>query len=177
MRWRRRIFAGLCALVVITALGLVWLVEDDLRANVRVAAERATGNTPELSAAAYVSALTDRDESLALARWSLAGSRSDALDARRAALTHRLLGTRTHQVRTTQWWSTCCEPSITTPEYAKYAGFARLTVDLDGAPYVFDILAPGQVDRFHDTGAPRTWVIHDVYPAGEQPLFWTWPGR
>jgi hypothetical protein len=177
MKWRRPLLVGLCLIVALPALGLAWLVMDEQRAFIRVVAERVTGNTPERAAADYASALLSRDESLALARWSLPTNTSDALVARRATLTHQLLGTASHRVTNIEWWGTCCMPTIVTAEYAQYAGFARLSVDLDGVPYVFDILAAGHVSRFDDYGGPRTWLIRDVYPATEKPLFWTWPGR
>jgi hypothetical protein len=168
---------GFSVLLALAALSVAWLILDEPRANVRVIAERLTGNTPERAVADYASALVQRDEPLALARWALPPNASDALIARRATLSHRLLGTARQRVTKTEWWSTCCEPQIVEEGYARYAGFARLSVELDGAPYVFDVIAAGQVDRFHDSGRPRTWLIRDVYPASDGPLFWLWPGR
>ena len=177
MKWRRPVLVGLCLIVALPALGIAWLVMDEQRAFIRVVAERVTGNTPERAAADYASALLSRDESLALARWSLPTNASDALVARRATLTHQLLGTASHRVTNIEWWGTCCMPHIVEPEYARYAGFARLTVDLGDVPYVFDILTAGHYSPVNDDGRPRTWLIHDIYPANETPLFWTWPGR
>jgi len=177
VRSRRPLLLGLGALVAMIAIGAAWLVLDEQRANVRVIAEHLIGNTPERAVADYAAAVAQRDEPLALARWAVPADAPQALTARRVTLTHRLLGTADQRITQTEWWSTCCMPQIVDEDYARYAGFARVSVELDGAPYIFDVIAAGQVDRFHDSGAPRTWLIRDVYPASDRPLFWTWPGR
>ena len=177
MRWRRPIAVGLGLLVAFFALAFVWVIYDDGRVAVRVALEGFVRSTPDRALGLYVDALTDRDEQLALARWAVPPNASDALLARRRTVTNRLMGTATYRVIRTEWWSTCCMPSIIPDDQARYAGFARLSVDLDGAPYVFDIHTLRDYSYFNDDGRPRSWVIWDVYPATEQPLHFNWPGR
>ena len=177
MKWRRAAGRVALAAAALVLIAVVWIVWDDGRVAARVALEGITRSEPERAVALYVEALRSRDERLALARWTVPPNASDALLARRAAVTATLLGTATYTVTRIEWWSTCCEPHIISDDQARYAGFARLWVDLDGAAYVFDIHTARRYDYFTDDGRPRSWVVWDVYPAAERPLHFTWPGR
>jgi hypothetical protein len=177
VRWRRAAARVGIAAVLLLALAFTWIVWDDGRVTVRVALEGLTRSEPDRAVALYVDALTARDAPLALGRWTVPPNAPDALLARRAAVTDQLLGTTTYRVTRTEWWGTCCEPHIIRDDQARYAGFARLWVDLDGRPYVFDVHTWPQYQYFDDDGRPRTWVIWDVYPASEGPLLFRWPGR
>ena len=177
MRWRQPIRVGLALLVALSATTAAWVVFDDARVAVRVALEGLVRSTPDRAVALYVDALPARDEALALGRWTVPPNASDVLLVRRTAVTQRLLGTATYRVTRTEWWSTCCMPSIISDDLAEYAGFARLSVELDGTPYVFDVHTLREYSSFTDDGRPRSWVIWDVYPATEEPLHFRWPGR
>ncbi len=84
-----------------------------------------------------------------------------------------------HRVLEIEWWGTCCEPHIITD--SREAGFSRLWVEVSGGneprQYVFDVLAPPMSYLGRWGGYPvRHWQILEVYPAGEEPLYWRWPG-
>jgi hypothetical protein len=177
VRWRRAAGRVGIAAALLLALAFTWIVWDDGRVMVRVALEGLTRSEPDRAVALYVDALTARDAPLALGRWTVPPNASDALFARRTQVTAQLLGTATYRVTRTEWWSTCCEPHIIPDSQARYAGFARLWVDLDGKPYVFDVHTARHYDYFDDDGRPRGWVVWDVYPTSERPLHFLWPGR
>ncbi|MBC7228198.1 MAG: hypothetical protein H5T61_13375 [Thermoflexales bacterium] len=145
--------------------------------------ERALGKLPEARVAEYVQAVARGDERAAEAVWkvpgSLPGDLVDRLEERRRAVTRDLMARRlrpTFAVIGTEWWSLCCEPRVV--DDPRYAGGARMTVQLtsdDGASliYVFDVFARGETCWEGDSFClPRQWVLRDVYPLGEEPLFW-----
>jgi len=146
--------------------------------------EQITGNNPEARIERYVHAVLRGDEEAALKIWELPSwkaqeSRSEALAERRAAITRELIRNgiqNEYLIRDTEWWRTCCEPSVICNGRA--AGGARVTVqfiDGQGLPvsYIFDV--------FHRDGSywgsamrypTRHWVLRDVYPSGDEPLYW-----
>lgn len=145
--------------------------------------ERVLRESPEARVADYVRAVAHGDERAAGAVWklpsSLPGGSIEALRERRRTVTHELAtrGLRpTFEVVHTEWWSLCCEPHVV--DDPRYAGGARMTVRLtagDGATltYVFDVFTLGGACWEGDTFCPsRRWALRDVYPAGEEPLFW-----
>jgi hypothetical protein len=143
--------------------------------------ERVIGETPQAKVASYLAlvAREDRDEALAL--WPASERLGPEYEARRHSVTTELeeLGPElSHRVVKIEWWGTCCEPHIITD--SREAGFARLWVEVSGGgearQYVFDVFT-----RFGYGGRPdgypvRHWEIVDVYPAGEEPLYWPGPG-
>ena len=187
-RWMERmgLFAAGFALGVLS-LGLLmtWLLGpstfDGLPA---LLVERVRGETPQARVDAYVQAVLAGDEEAALAAWTLPGpERSDELSAalrqRRRDVTRQLIAAdldEAYTITDVEWWTTCCEPHATCD--ARNAGGARVRVQLldrDVLPvaYVFDV--------FHRDGPywgaalenpPRRWTLNDVYPRGEEPLFW-----
>ncbi|MGC9522047.1 MAG: hypothetical protein ACP5HG_09220 [Anaerolineae bacterium] len=183
--------AAYAALVVIAVLGigllLMWLhsatAGGALRATV---VEHLRGETPEAKIEAYVDAVLRGDEGAALAAWKAPEEErddelSDALRQRRQEVTRDLIAADLdpeYMTTRIEWWSTCCEPGPTCD--SRNAGGARVHVqfmDRDGLPvaYVFDV--------FHQDGPywgaaagyePRRWALYDVYPRGEEPLYWRW---
>jgi hypothetical protein len=171
--------AGMAALlgIVIGFLGGQFLTQGN------VFVERILGETPEARIAAYVRAVSSGDRTAALGAWQLPDSGDDArlneLARRREEETGRLMdmGIRDeYLILDRQWWSTCCEPNVSC-EF-RNAGGARMTVqllDASGRPiaYVFDVFAREQPYWGDATGNPlRQWIIRDVYPEAEEPLYW-----
>jgi hypothetical protein len=141
--------------------------------------ERATGQTPQAQIADYLAAIAGGNPQNGLALWSLQGSSSTELEARREAVTTALLAigpSLEHQMLDVTWWRTCCEPAVI--DDPDKAGGARVRVAIGSksqpdAVYLFDLLVPGGY-RGEGEGYPvRDWVIVDVYPEGEAPLAWT----
>ncbi len=178
----------LLALAVLLVLLLpAWLAVElipsagALRATVQ---ETLTGETPEARIATYVNAVRRGDERAALAAWELPTwelleGHSEKLGERRVRVTRELIaaGIRpSYHIVHVQWWRTCCEPGIT-PD-SRSAGGARIDVqfaDLNGEPlrYRFDLFTRGGAYWGAAMGyPPRAWVLRDLYPADQQPLFW-----
>ena len=146
--------------------------------------ERVRGETPQARVDAYAQAILAGDEEAAFAAWTPPDPErndelSEALRQRRRDVTRQLIAanlSETYTITDIEWWTTCCEPSVTCD--ARNAGGARIRVqflDQDGLPVVtiFDVL--------HRDGAywgaaaghpPRQWALYDVYPRGEKPLSW-----
>ena len=143
-----------------------------------------TGDTPTVRARAYASALQRRDDDAALNLWELpAWDHQLVLDLarRREDITHQLIRANLQQdfqILHVEWWRTCCEPGVV--HNAHEAGGARIQVqflDQQGLPvvYTFDVFCRGGPYWGKAAGyPPRDWVLRDVYPPGEDPLFWRW---
>jgi len=148
--------------------------------------ERIRGESPQAKVAAYVHAVAWGDEEAAFAVWELPdwGERDAgfvALRERRQQVTDTLIAAGinpTFTVLHIEWWGTCCEPRVISDPHE--AGGARLRVKLlpnDGPPlvYIFDVFVRGGA---YWGGAanypPRRWVLRDVYPQDQSPLFWRW---
>ncbi len=144
-------------------------------------AEIAMATTPQARVSAYVQAINRGDEQAALDLWELPSRGSDSeftpLGERRQKITHELLETRLapgFMILDTEWWSTCCEPREV-PYYFGNAGAVHMKVRLRDTQghslvYMFDLFArelPWNDD-------PRDWVIHDVYPLDQKPLYADW---
>ena len=160
-------------------VGFLFTVRGDWRTYV---VEHVTGETPEAKVRAFAHALAAGDESRALQLWqvpvSLPEETRAALVARQKRTVERLLRAETEghvDILDVEWWGTCCEPRpISSP---KDAGGARMRVRLhtrEGPTvYIFDVFVRdgpywGAVMNY----PPRHWVIRDVYPEGEAPLYW-----
>ena len=143
--------------------------------------ERVSGETPQAKVSSYLALVVrgDRDEALAL--WPPSERLGPEYEVRRHSVTTELeeLGPElSHRVLEIEWWGTCCEPHLTTD--SREAGFARLRVEVSGGnqprQYVFDVLVPGGYWGWMEGYPVRHWQIVEVYPAGEGPLYWRWPG-
>jgi hypothetical protein len=144
--------------------------------------ERVIGETPQAKVSSYLALVARGDQDGALALWPTSERLGAEYEMRRHSVTTELetIGPElSHRVVKIEWWETCCEPHIITD--SREAGFARLWVEVSGGgearEYVFDVFT-----RFGYGGRPdgypvRHWQIVDVYPTGEEPLYWRWPGR
>jgi hypothetical protein len=146
--------------------------------------ERVMGESPEARVAEYVDALARGDEPAVLAVWELPssglqGEYAGRLRERRQAISHELAdrGLRPEfEILHTEWWGLCCETQVV--DDPRSASGARMTVHLFGKDgvaltYVFDVFALGGPYWGDDSlRLPRRWVLRDVYPLGEEPLFW-----
>lgn len=149
--------------------------------------ERIMNETPEAKVAAYFGAVMKGDERKALAIWQLpeweaweASKAARPLSERRENVTKELLarGIKDYDILDIEWWRTCCEPGVI--DNPREAGGARISVQLtsrDNAKHVY-ILDVFHRETSYWGGAvgylPRYWVLRDVYPSGQKPLFWTW---
>jgi hypothetical protein len=187
VRWGWRIGLPVVALFVPCCLGL-WLCPlppsaPPWRATIQ---ELIRGETPEARVAAYVQAIVRGDEEAALAAWEVRTEeapegRSALLNERRQEVTRELLAAGLdpdYTILGIEWWSTCCEPGVT--DDPRNAGGARITVQFlgqDGWPllYLFDVFNRGGSYWGAAAGyPPRSWALYDVYPQGDEPLFWRW---
>lgn len=144
--------------------------------------ELATGETPQAKITAYLTAIQAQDREAALAAWTVPGSSSvhyTELNARREQVTGELLARQItgFSIFEPEWWGTCCDPGVT--RHARNAGGARVPVqvlDAQGQPwgYTFDVFITDTVYFGDAEGNPyRHWLLRDVYPRGERPLYWT----
>jgi len=187
-RERRWSLAG--SLVVVLGLAftafVLWLdpsVYAPVLGPVNRLVERVIGETPQAKVSSYLVLVARGEQDKALALWPASEWLGPEYEARRHSLTRELeaLGPElSHRVLDIQWWGTCCEPHIITD--SREAGFARLWVEISGGgearQYVFDVLVRGGAYWGEWEGYPvRHWQIGEVYPAGEEPLYWRWPGR
>jgi hypothetical protein len=146
--------------------------------------ERLRGETPEAKVSAYMRAILRGDEEAALGAWTLherelPDGRGDALRERRDQVTRELVAAGLHPdftIEQIEWWTTCCEPGVTGD--IRNAGGARIHVrflDSHGKPqgYVFDVFHRDEAYWGAAMGyQPRRWVLYDVYPSDEDPLYW-----
>jgi hypothetical protein len=143
--------------------------------------EQVIGETPQAKVSSYLALVSQGDGEGALALWPASEQLGPEYEARRHTVTTELeeLGPDlSHRVVKIEWWGTCCEPHIITD--SREAGFARLWAEVSGdgkaRQYVFDVFTRhgywGRMEGY----AVRHWQILEVYPVGEEPLYWRWPG-
>ena len=140
-----------------------------------------SGETPQAKVSSYLALVARGDRDRALALWPTSERLGPEYEARRHSVTTELeeLGPElSHRVLEIEWWGTCCEPHVITD--SREAGFARLWVEVSGGSeprqYMFDVLVLGGYWGWMEGYPVRHWQILDVYPAGEEPLVWRWPG-
>ncbi len=129
----------------------------------------------------FVQALARHESVTAMTLWEIAERNTqEAITQRRESVIADLGNAGIQpdvEILSVEWWSTCCDPSVICD--ARDAGGARLRVQLldkAGQPrsYVFDVFTREQPYWGAAAGYPaREWVLRDVYPYDEQPLFWT----
>jgi hypothetical protein len=146
--------------------------------------EQLTGETPEAKIAAYIHAVSERQGQAALDVWELpdwdtTSGRWAPLIKRRQKITQELVAADIQSdffILATEWWRTCCEPGVITN--TRNAGGARVWVELHNGRgvrqvYIFDVWVRGNAYWGAAMGyPPRQWVLRDVYPEGQTPLFW-----
>ncbi len=165
------------AVVCLLAIGAL-AVAPSLRASLT---EHVKGETPQAKAKAYLRYVSKGDVEKALSLWkvpSLTNSdRQGALEKRRISVTNDLAqkGISRYELEDIEWWATCCEPRVISSP--RDAGGARLKVrivDRNGkaTEYIFDIFVPGGYWGKAAGYPTRHWNIMDVYPVGENPIYW-----
>lgn len=127
----------------------------------------------------YMHAVVQRDENTALTLWVIPdqpspGIQLDRLVERRYTITHNLLASNispTFEIKNIELWHTaCCDSGPGVTNDYQWAAGARVQVDLiienSWETYIFDVFNDG----IH--AEPEHWVIRDVYPPSQEPLFW-----
>jgi hypothetical protein len=173
------VFAFLAGIGI--GVGGLWLIVQN---NVELRyylLEHSTGDLPQAQIAAFVQAVVRGDRSAALELWEIEDTYEQSeLARRRESVISNLVAAGIapdYMVLGVEWWTTCCEPSVTCD--SRNAGGARIRVqflDENGQPihYAFDVFAREQPYWGSAAGYPsRDWVIRDVYSHGQEPLFWT----
>jgi hypothetical protein len=145
--------------------------------------EQADVNLPQAQITVFVRSIVRGDRAAALKLWEAhddpSSAKQTALMQRREAVISELLSAGIdleYMVLDVEWWTTCCEPGVT--NQSRNAGGARIRVqfiDQQGSPisYMFDVFTREQPYWGGAMGyPPRTWVIRDVYPYDQDPLYW-----
>lgn len=161
-------------------LAILWLINAP---DGKLLRERMTGETPQYKVKAYVLAIARGDKAVALDQWELPSlsnqEQMDTLVEEAKQVTSDLLATELNPRFTIlhlEWWGTCCEPSVSSDP--RDAGGARMHVQLldkNGTPlvYIFDVFVRDLPYWGAAEGYPlRHWIIRDVYPEGQEPLYW-----
>lgn len=184
---KRKFFIVILSLTLVTSIALCAIPFLALLGGNTTAAvvETLTGETPQAKIEQYVHALARGDQAQALAlwelpTWQLPNDTLPQLRARRQNVTHelyQLAHSVKFRIRAVEWWGTCCEPHVI--QSPPDAGGARVRVEFMDANqkpriYVFDLFTREQPYW----GAalnypPRQWMIRDIYPETQTPLFWT----
>jgi hypothetical protein len=138
---------------------------------------------PQMQIADFVQAVTRKDSPAALALWEIRDSSpanvQSHLAARREGIIADLIAHEidpNYMILDIEWWRTCCEPGVINDW--RNAGGARIHVQFmtgagDPIHYYFDVFTRLQPYPGEAAGYPKQdWVIRDVYPADQQPLFW-----
>ena len=127
----------------------------------------------------YIRAVVQRDETTALTLWVIPDKPShvvqlDRLAERRYTITHNLITSdisSTFEIKSIELWHTaCCDSGPGVTDDYQWAAGARIQVDLiigdSWEAYIFDVFGEGNIRE------PEQWVIRDVYPQLQEPLFW-----
>jgi len=172
------VFAFLAG-IGIGAGGLWLIVQSNIELRYHLL-ERPTGNQPQAQIKAFVHAIVLGDRSTALELWEIEDTtmQSELLGRQKSVISDLMsMGIRPdYRILGVEWWTTCCEPSVTCD--SRNAGGARIMVqflDKNEQPklYTFDVFAREQPYWGGAAGYPsRDWVIRDVYPYDQEPLFW-----
>jgi len=143
--------------------------------------EKIISKTPETKINFYIQSISKGDKKAALSIWELDDLDSNfKLKKRREKITDNLLEAKINSNFTiihTEWWRTCCMPGVI--DSPRAAGGARIRVQLIDSDdnkfvYVFDVFRREMDYWGMAKGCSiRRWVIRDIYPENEEPLFWT----
>jgi hypothetical protein len=138
-------------------------------------------DTPERQVARYLAATSTGKEQEALDAWAtFEGGRHPqaALLVRRTELTRQLTELRvgrSHDVRSIEWWRTCCEPGrIQDPGNAGLARMHVSATDAAGPEYqlVFEVFVR-KIAWWGDAGGEtvRNWTLYEVHREYETCIF------
>jgi len=178
--WRKiaGILGTLLIGILIGAVGL-WLLARSNPAVRYTLLQDADLHEPKVQIDAFVQALLRRDAAAATELWEVTETWAErGMEDRRDTIISDLLQAdieADYRINEVEWWRTCCEPGVTCN--SRGAGGARITVQfMQGdkpLTYIFDIFTRELPYWGAATGyPPREWVIRDVYPRGNTPLFW-----
>ena len=176
---KKRIISLIVYSIIVLVVGLVGftlgaLTVGELSPNMLL--EVISGETPQAKIAAYLQAIQAQDRDAALDIWIPPSSNPELYDRRNQVtdelLAHKITG---FTIFEPQWWKTCCEPGVVFD--ARNAGGARVRVqvlDQSGQPwsYNFDVFVDGPYFGAAEGNPYRHWMLRDVYPAGDLPLYW-----
>lgn len=167
---------------IIIGAGGLWLAIENNTELRYFLLDQATADLPQVKIAAFVQSIVHDDKTTALKLWELGGASSEqqsALGKRREGVISDLLASKINPEYTVlgiEWWTTCCDPNVTNS--SRDAGGARINVqflDKNGDPisYIFDVFTREQPYWGGAEGyQPRDWVIRDVYPYDQSPMYW-----
>lgn len=185
LKLSRKVRAIVAILVGVGILGM-WLWSHCGALFCAPICERLSGEGAQAKVAAYVRAVARGDEGAAFAVWELPSREAyegwrTALNERRQSVTGELIDAEIGShftILNVEWWRTCCEPGVILDPHE--AGGVRFRVklwDRDGSPlvYIFDVFVRGVTYWGAAAGyPPRHWMLRDVYPPNQEPLFWRW---
>ena len=168
--------------VVLGVGGLWWAILNNTELRYYLL-EQADVNLPQAQIASFVRSIVRGDKAAAAKLWEVysgpSSTKQTALMKRREAVITDLLSAGInpeYMVLDVEWWTTCCEPGVTNE--SRNAGGARIRIqfiDQQGSPisYMFDVFTREQPYWGGAMGyPPRTWVIRDVYPYDQDPMYW-----
>jgi hypothetical protein len=168
--------------VIVGMIGLWLTIQNNIELRYFLLEQPAV-DQPQAEIKNFVQAIVRQDSASAVQLWEISddsplGSQSD-LAKRREEVISTLISegiSPDYMILHVEWWTTCCEPSVTCD--SRNAGGARINVqflDRNGNPtsYLFDVFTREQPYWGDAEGnPPRDWVIRDVYPYEQKPLFW-----
>ena len=167
--------------IIIGSSGL-WLVIQNNTELRYFLFEQATASLPQSKIAEFVQSIVQDDKTTALKLWEVyddpSSEQQRALMKRRENVVSDLLSAKIapeYMVLHIEWWSTCCEPGVIND--SRSAGGARINVqflDNNGNPisYIFDVFTREPYWGSAEGYQPRDWVIRDVYPYDQNPIYW-----
>ena len=168
---------------IISGAGGLWLAIQNNTELRYFLFEQATASLPQSKIAAFVQSIVQDDKTTALKLWEVnddpSSEQQRALMKRRENVISDLLSAKIkpdYMILYIEWWTTCCEPGVTND--SRNAGGARINVQLldnNGNPlsYIFDVFTREQPYWGGAEGyQPRDWVIRDVYPYDQNPMYW-----
>jgi len=168
--------------IIVGVIGL-WLIiqnYDELRYFIL---EQPTVNQPITKIDDFIKAIIRLDSFSAIELWeisddALSVSHSDLVRRREEVVSKLISETINpdYKIIYVEWWKTCCDPGVTND--SRSAGGARINIQFIGSngnpiSYIFDVFAReqpywGKAESYQ----PRDWVIRDIYPNGQNPMYW-----
>lgn len=167
---------------VVVGVGGLWFAIQNITELRFFLFEQATANLPQAKIAEFVQSIVQGDKDTALKLWEVfedtSSEQQRALIKRREKIVSDLVSakiTPEYRVLNIDWWATCCEPRVIND--SRNAGGARINVrfvDTYGNPrtFFFDVFTREQPYWGGAEGfPPRDWVIRDVYPHDQKPMY------
>lgn len=145
--------------------------------------EKIKNENPEAKVTAYIQAVSDGDKEKALDFWNISESYKlspeycNKIKDHGERITRELIEKKIKAdftITRIEWWSTCCVPNII--ENSRFAGKAKVYIQLTDSAnikstYIFEVIVPRGYAGGLAGHSVRHWVISDVYPEDEKPIF------